>query len=230
MAQEKVLAIIPARGGSERIHRKNLVPLLGKPLIVHTIECARAAKSIDRVVVSTDDKDVAVEAAMNGAGIVMRPPEISGPHATSEEAILHALDVVGDPDLVVFLQATSPYRLPEDIDGAVSLFHSSNADSVFSATPEHFTGRWRMNADGSAYPINYDPHNRPRSQDYPVEYLGIGSIYVFRPSLIRETGCRTGGRIVPYIMPKLRSFQVDTWEDLDAIETIMKAAGMGVVV
>lgn len=227
------IAIIPARGGSERIPRKNLVPLLGKPLIVHTIECALAAKSVDMVVVSTDDEEIAQVSGDAGAHVVIRPPDISGPMTISEEAVLHILNEVtfwpplgNDP--IIMLQATSPYRLPSDIDGAVELFYSSGADSVFSATPEYFTGRWRMNEDGSAYPVNYDPHNRPRSQDYGVEYLGIGSIYVFRPSLIRETGCRTGGRIVPYIMPKLRSFQVDTWEDLEAIETIMRAAEVAV--
>ena len=221
------LAIILARGGSERLPRKNLALLCGKPLVAHSIEAACQARTVTRVVVSTDDPDIAAVAESYGAGVIPRPAHLSTSTATSESALLHALDYLEDmegysPDLVVFLQPTSPYRLPEDIDGAVATFYATGADSVFSSVPELFTGRWRKNPDGTAYPINYDPHKRPRSQDYPIEYLGIGSIYVFRPSLLRETGCRTGGKIVMYEMPKLRQFQVDTQEDLDLLEVIMQ--------
>ena len=221
----EALAVIPARGGSERIPRKNLAMLCGKPLIAHTIECVLASRA-NRVVVSTNDFEINNVSLEYGAEVVMRPEDLSGPTAQSEPAVQHVLDYLWategyEPDLVIFLQATSPYRLPGDIDGAVDLFERSGADSVFSGCAELFTGRWRKNPDGTAYPINYDPLDRPRSQDYPVEYLGIGSIYVFRPSLLRETGCRTGGKIMIYEMPKIRSFQVDTPEDLELMEYLM---------
>ena len=119
-----VLAIIPARGGSKGIPRKNVRPLLGRPLLAHSIEHARQAPSVTRVVVSTDDAEIAAVARRFGAEVVDRPAEISGDAASSESALLHVLDHLRDaegyePDLVVFLQATSPLRRPGDVQGAI---------------------------------------------------------------------------------------------------------------
>src|SRR3954467_12096692 len=110
-----VLAIIPARGGSKGIPRKNVRPFLGKPLLAHTIEHARLAPSVTRVVVSTDDAEIAAIAGRHGAEVVTRPADISGDVAGSEAALRHVLDHLEaaeryEPDLVVFLQATSPLR------------------------------------------------------------------------------------------------------------------------
>ena len=220
------VAIIPARGGSKGIPRKNLRLLAGKPLIAHTIEHVRQARSVDRVVVSTDDPEIAAVSEQYGAEVVWRPAEISGDTASSESALLHALEYIQqtegyEPELVVFLQATSPCRLPEDIDGAVQTLLECNADSVFSACAEHFTGRWRIGPDGTAFPVNFKPGRRPLRQDYPIEYLENGSIYVFRPWVLRQTGNRMGGKIVIYDMPALRSLQVDKLADLELMEQLL---------
>jgi len=200
--------------------------LAGKPLIAHSIEQAQQARTVDRVTVSTDDPEIGAVAEQYGAEVIWRPKEISGDQASSELALLHALDELQrteayEPDLVVFLQATSPCRLPEDIDGAVQTLVGGNADSVFSACAEHFTGRWQIRGDRTALPVNFELGRRPMRQDYPVEYLENGSIYVFRPWVIRQTGNRLGGRILLYKMPVLRSYQVDTLEDLATLEILL---------
>jgi len=222
----KVLAVIPARGGSKGIPRKNVRLLAGKPLIAYTIEQAQQARSVDRVVVSTDDPEIGAVSEQYGAEVVWRPAEISGDKAQSELALLHVLDYLQqaenyEPELVVFLQVTSPCRLPEDIDGAVQTLLERSADSVFSACAEHFTGRWRIGEDGTALPTNFELGRRPMRQDYPVQYLENGSIYVFRSWVIRETGNRLGGKILPYTMPILRSYQVDSPDDLATLEILL---------
>ncbi|HEY9766444.1 MAG TPA: acylneuraminate cytidylyltransferase family protein, partial [Chroococcales cyanobacterium] len=119
-----VLAVIPARGGSKGIPRKNVRLLAGKPLIAHAIEAARGSRSIDRVVVSTDDTEIGRVAERFGAEVVWRPTEISGDTASSEAALLFTLDFLESkegyrPDILVFLQCTAPLTLAEDIDDTV---------------------------------------------------------------------------------------------------------------
>lgn len=220
----KVLTIIPARGRSKGIPRKNIQPLAGKPLLAHSIEQARSARLVNRVVVSTDDAEIATISRQYGAEVIQRPSAISGDAASSESALQHAIEYLQQtesytPDLIVFLQATSPIRLPADIDGAVEKLVEAGADSVFSACPEHFTGRWRIE-DSGARPVNFDPERRPRRQEYPVEYSENGSIYVFRPRVLLEGGSRMGGRIGIYPMPAWRSFQIDTPEDFTLMEEL----------
>ncbi len=221
-----VLGIIPARGGSKGLPRKNLKLLAGKPLIAWSIEAALESDSVNRLVVSTDDDEIAYVAEQFGAEVIRRPSELAGDKASSEPALLHTLDLLMEgeeyePELVVFLQATSPCRSANDIESALSLLVQGGYDSVFSACAEHFTGRWRLDVDGCAHPLNFDPANRPRRQDYPFEYLENGSIYVFKPRILRETGSRMGGRVGIYTMPVERSFQIDSAEDLDFLDKLM---------
>ena len=156
----------------------------------------------------------------------MRPAELASDQAPSEAALLHAIDQIEREDgraidLVVFLQATSPVRSASDIDGAIEQLVKSNADSCFSACAEHFTGRWRLSPEGAARPVNFSPEKRPRRQEYPVEYLENGNIYVFKPCLLRETGSRMGGKIVIYPMGALDSIQIDCLEDLLLAEDVL---------
>jgi CMP-N,N'-diacetyllegionaminic acid synthase len=223
-ATAPVWAVIPARGGSKGIPRKNIRPLAGRPLLVHSIEAALEAPAVDRVVVSTDDREIASVAEHHGAEVVWRPAEISGDAASSESALLHALDSAQDreghdPDLVVFLQATSPLRRPGDVQRAIDLLRSENADSLFSAfRPSGFL--WRV-ANGDLSPVNYDPANRPRRQELTEEIvIENGSIYVFKPWVLRQTGSRLGGRIVAYMMGALHSFELDEPDDWDLLERL----------
>jgi N-acylneuraminate cytidylyltransferase len=225
----EILAIIPARGGSKGIPRKNLRDLGGRPLLTYTVEAALRAESIDRVVVSTDDADIARVAGELGVDVVIRPPEISGDTASSETALLHALDELRDgegyePDLVVFLQATSPLRRASDIDDAVRRLEAEGLDSLFSACRVHgFV--WRRQ-DDRLHSVSYDFSNRQRRQDLGEDLLENGSIYVFKPSVLRETGNRLGGTIGVSEMDPLCSFQVDEPGDLELMERL-QAVGAG---
>lgn len=222
---ERVVAIIPARGGSKGIPRKNLIEFAGKPLLVHTIEHARMASEISEVIVSTDDSRIAEVATLNGATVVGRPAEISGDEAPSESALTHVLDFLKardgvDPDLVVFLQATSPIRPPGSISRAIAELVKEGVDSSFSAYSTHgFV--WRLD-EGDPVSVTYDYRHRPRRQDAPDHVIENGSIYIFRPWVLRETGNRLGGRIGVFLMDSLFSHQIDDVEDVEVAERLLR--------
>jgi YrbI family 3-deoxy-D-manno-octulosonate 8-phosphate phosphatase len=218
-----ILAIIPARGGSKGIPRKNVRPIVGKPLLGWTIEAARGSNRVNRVAVSTDDPEIAAVARHFGAEVIDRPPEISDDTASSESALLHALDHLRDvegyePDLVVFLQATSPFRRPDDIQAAIEKLEHEEADSLFSACPAHgFV--WRLH-QGRLQPLSYDYRCRPRRQDIGEDFVENGSIYVFRPRILREFNNRLGGKVSVYCMDPLDSFQIDEAGDFERMERL----------
>ena len=221
----KVIAIIPARGGSKGIPRKNVRQLAGEPLISHTLRQALRTPGLDRIIVSTDDQEIGAVSEQLGAEVVWRPQEISGDTATSESALVHVLDHLRHtegyaPDLVVFLQATSPLRREGDIQEAIETLKREQADSLFSAGPVHgFV--WREAAD-TLTPMNYDPSKRQRRQDLAETiWEENGSIYIFKPWVLKEHNSRLGGKIAVYGMDKLDSLQVDEPDDLELIETII---------
>lgn len=214
----KILVIIPARGGSKGIPRKNLVMLQDRPLLSYSIDHALRTACIDRVVVSTDDQEIGTVAQAYGAEVVWRPDTLSTDQASSESALLHTLDYLKDkeqyePDLVVFLQATSPLRDPNDVQNAIDLLLEENADSLFSScVVEGFV--WRTTED-MLTPVDYNPGKRPRRQDLKEMIVEEnGSIYIFRPWVLREKGSRLGGQICHYDMPRAHSFQIDDPQDL----------------
>jgi YrbI family 3-deoxy-D-manno-octulosonate 8-phosphate phosphatase len=222
------VAIIPARGGSKGIPRKNISVVAGKPLVAYTIEHAKATPAIDRVVVSTDTPDIAAVATRYGAEVVWRPAEISGDGASSESAMLHALDelAVRDgyrPDLVVLLQATSPVRHAQDVQRAIDMLTTQGADSLFSACVLHGF-LWRENGEGVSS-ISYDYRARRPRQELAQDLVENGSIYVTRHDLLRATGNRLGGRIAVYRMDPLDSFQVDQPPDLAIVERVLRWRG-----
>lgn len=226
MSNPKIVAIIPARGGSKGIPRKNIRMLAGKPLLAWSIQAARGTPSIGRVVVSTDDAEIGAIAQQYGAEVIWRPAEISGDTATSESALVHALDYLRDteqymPDLIVFLQATSPLREPDDIQNAIKTLQREDADSLFSACPVHgFI--WRRDQNG-LQSLTYDYRHRQRRQEAPEDLMENGSIYVFKPWVLRELNNRLGGKITVYRMSVRHSFQVDDPDDLALIEQLMSA-------
>ncbi|MFK7988484.1 MAG: NTP transferase domain-containing protein [Sandaracinaceae bacterium] len=221
----EVLAIVPARGGSTGIVRKNVRPLGGRPLIAWTLAQARRTPAITRLVVSTDDTEIADVSRAWGAEVVERPEHLAGATASSESALIHTLTVLEEeegyvPDAVVFLQCTSPFRQPDDIQRAVETFIATGADSLFSACPTHgFV--WRVDPLRGPTALNYEPTARPRRQDAPTDVVENGSIYVFSPSLLRDTGSRLGGRIAVHTMRMDDSFQVDEPDDLPRLEALL---------
>ena len=222
----KILAIIPARGGSKGIRRKNVRLLAGKPLIAHTIEHARQASSISRVVVSTDDSEIAAVSEQYGAQVVWRPAEISGDTASSESALLHALEYLQEaegyePDIVVFLQCTSPLTLPEDIDGTVQVLLDAGADSALAVTPFHYF-LWRRDEHGDAVGINHDKRVRPLRQQREPQFLETGAVYVMRTEGFRKAKHRFFGKTAMYVMPPERCLEIDEPVDFIIAETLLR--------
>lgn len=216
-----VVAIIPARGGSRRVPSKNLFPLSGIPLVAHSILHARESQLVDEIIVSTDDAEIAAVSERYGATVVRRPPDISGDDASSESALLHALDSRGkpDPDLVVFLQATSPLRRSNDIDTAIQTLLDQKADSLFSAA-EDYGLLWSQDDKGALKSVNYSFGNRKREQEMRRQFRENGSMYVFRPKILREENNRLGGRIAVYEMDLLSSFQLDAPQHYEILQIL----------
>lgn len=222
------VAIIPARGGSKGLPGKNILPLAGKPLIVWSVEQALSARSVDRVIVSTDDEEIASISKLAGAEVIYRPMAISGDEASSESALRHVLDTLSEqceaPDNVIFLQCTSPIRSPGCIDQAFKEYASKAADSLLSVTPSH-RFLWELSADGYGEPKNYDPLHRPRRQEMDNTYQENGSIYIFSRAMFERTGSRLGGKIALFVMEEETSYEIDSSTDFAIVEMLMKQAG-----
>ena len=217
------VAIIPARGGSKGVPRKNVRLLANQPLIAYSIQDALEAEGVNQVYVSTDDKNI-IEISQNyGAQIIHRPVELANDTASSESALIHALTAIetagGNPELVVFLQCTSPLRTGSDIDRAIQQLWDENADSLLSVSPTH-RFLWR-HFNGVAQSINYDYQNRPRRQDMNPQYVENGSIYIFKPWVLKDLGNRLGGKISLYVMSEEQSWEIDTLADFEYVEFLL---------
>jgi N-acylneuraminate cytidylyltransferase len=204
--------------------RKNVLPVAGRPLIAHTIAQARASRHITRIIVSTDDEEIALVSRNAGADVIPRPQEISGDLTTSEIAIAHALDYLRVsegyvPELVVFLQCTSPVRKPNDIDRAIETLHSEQADSILSVSPSH-KFLW-AEVDGVVTSLNYDFRNRPRRQDMLPQYIENGSIYAFKTEMFHNTRNRLGGKIALHIMDEDAGWDIDSPFEMKIAEMLL---------
>lgn len=225
-AVPKTLAVIPARGGSKGVPRKNVRPLAGEPLIAHTIEQALAARLVNRVIVSTDDTEIAVVSEKYGAQVVRRPQEISGDAEASESALLHTLEHLKqtegyEPDLLVFLQCTSPLTRAEDIDGTIKKMLAENADTALSVTPfYHFL--WRRDDETGATGINHDKKVRPMRQKREGQFLETGAVYVMRASGFLKAKHRFFGKTALYVMPSERCLEIDEPVDFLVAETLLR--------
>jgi YrbI family 3-deoxy-D-manno-octulosonate 8-phosphate phosphatase len=232
-AVRPTIAVIPARGGSKGIPGKNLRTVGGVPLVVRAVRAAKAARTIDLVVVSTDDEEIASAATGAGAVVVRRPDDLSGDTASSESAVLHALDAIdagvidagavnGDRPvgIVLLVQATSPLIDPTDLDDAVRRVRDGDADVVFSATPTHaFLWRDGGSADG-VVGVNHDRSSRPRRQDRPAEYRETGAFYVMDADGFRAAGHRFFGTVAVQTVPERHAIEIDVPADLELARAI----------
>lgn len=211
----ELLVLIPARGGSKGVPRKNLRDVAGKPLIVWTIEQALAMTTAGvRVVVSTDDAEIAEVARSAGADVpFLRPGHLAEDTTATEPVVLHALSELGDPSAVMLLQATSPIRLPGTLDRAVAEFEGY--DSLVGVVPQA-PFLWQRHHDGSITAA-YDVDQRLRRQDmtdFDIRYRETGSLYVTRPEIYRSQHNRLGGRIGLFVMHDDEGIDIDTELDL----------------
>ncbi|WP_073391121.1 acylneuraminate cytidylyltransferase [Jatrophihabitans endophyticus] len=206
----RVVAVIPARGGSKGVPGKNVTEVGGRPLVARAVAAARAAGHVDRVLVSTDDPLIASAARDAGAEIVDRPVALADDTATSESALRHALDTAApEAEVVLLVQCTSPFLSADDVDGVAAAV-LGGADSAFTAAVSHGF-LWRPDGTG----VNHDPATRPRRQDRPVELLETGAAYAMRVDGFRRTGHRFFGRVVPVAVDPARTLEIDEPADLD---------------
>ncbi|MGC0375294.1 cytidylyltransferase domain-containing protein [Streptomyces sp. SAI-229] len=232
----RVLAVIPARGGSKGVPAKNLAPVGGVPLVTRAVRECRASRYVTDVVVSTDDQTIAAAARQAGAEVVLRPAAIAGDTATSEAAVLHAMDthetLHGAPvDVVLLVQCTSPFLLREDIDGVAAAVTDQGADTAVTVAPFHgFI--WRDGADGAApageatasadagpsaaggHGVNHDKSFRPRRQDRPQDLLETGAAYAMDAAGFRAHRHRFFGRTELVRTDPARVLEIDDPHDL----------------
>lgn len=189
-----------------------------------SIEAALAANVVEQVLVSTDSPAIAQVARRSGATVVDRPDDISGDFASSEDALLHALGTLSDPpELIVFLQCTSPLTTAADIDGTVDTLIESEADSAFAAVPFHYF-LWENNDAGHAIGVGHDPGTRQLRQQRKPQFLESGAVYVMRTAGFQEHRHRFFGKTVFHEMPLERCWEIDDPIDLAVAEVLMDSA------
>ena len=220
------IIIIPARKNSKRIKYKNMMKLAGKPLIEHTILHALKSKLINEIFVSTDCKKIAEFSNNIGVNVVQRPKLISGDKSSTEETLLHVLEYrqkkgFDEPEFVVLLQCTSPIRDEFDIDNAIKKFKKNSYDSLLSVC-ENKNFLWKKDKNNFK-PVNYDFNNRKMEQDFKNQYCENGSVYITKTSILKKNHCRLGGKIGFYEMSYLSSFQVDTYDDVKIIQSLIQS-------
>jgi CMP-N,N'-diacetyllegionaminic acid synthase len=219
----KVLALIPARGGSRGVPGKNLRPLGGRPLLGWSILAAKAARQVDRVVVSSEAPGILDTAAEYGVEAIARPAELATDTALTDPVIVHAVEAlfVGGylPDLVVLLQPTVPFRAPGLVDACIDRLIASGADSLLTGYPLHFV--WRQSLQGEWRTLT---PNRCRRQDqHAAERLfhEDGSVYVTRTAALMAHRARVCGRVE--LFETARSIDIDTEADFRAAEAQLMA-------
>ena len=213
----RTLCVVPVRGGSKGVPRKNLREVAGRPLLAWTVEQALAARPQMEVVVSTEDAEIAAVARGLGVGVVDRPAELARDTTPTEPVVRHALAQAraqgAAPDAVMLLQATSPLRLPGTIDRALAQFVESGVDSLVGVV-EQPPFIW---TDGQPPVATYDVAARPRRQDlapWQRRYRETGSLYLTRPWVYDELDNRLGGRIGLFVMDEVEGVDADTEIDL----------------
>jgi CMP-N-acetylneuraminic acid synthetase len=222
-----MIALVPARGGSKGLPRKNILPLGGIPLIVHTLKCALDAADISRVVVSTDDEEIAaVAAGVEGVEVpFMRPAELAVDNASAIDVYLHASKTLGVNELCVLLP-TTPLRLSSDIDECVRLFRDRRAEVALAVT-EAKPAAWQQNMNAGSQLLSM-PGIRPtvdNRQEYGVAVVPNGAVYVLdMPSLARARSY-FGAASFGHLMPASRSVDIDNADDLMIAEALLAHRG-----
>jgi CMP-N-acetylneuraminic acid synthetase len=227
----EIVAVIPARGGSKRVPEKNVARVGGKPLIQWTIAAALQARLITRVVVSTDNPQIAAIAQAAGAEVpFLRPAELARDDTPGIAPILHAIDWFAQaeayyPDAVMCLQPTSPLRTAADIDGAITLARQQNADAVVSGVAAAQHPYWMKQCDsaGRIRPFLEQDAIPVRRQDLPAVYALNGAIYLARRELLVEQKTWYTDQTYLYVMPEERSLDLDTPWDLHLADLVLTA-------
>jgi N-acylneuraminate cytidylyltransferase len=230
----QVLAVVPARGGSKGVPRKNLQLLGGKPLVVHAIETGRAARGVSRVLCSTDDPEIVEVARAAGADVpFLRPADLARDTSEDWPVFMHVLDWLAreegwTPDLVVNLRPTSPLRRPSHVEAAIRLLHETGADSVKAVclARQHPHKMWLRQTDGVIEPFLKTPFRLARGPDVPRAqlddvYWQNGVVDVTRRQVILEQGVMIGKRVAGLVTEPADSIDIDTLLDLQLAELLL---------
>lgn len=225
MLNEKTfLAIIPARGGSKRLPRKNILDLNGKPLIAWSIEAGITSKYIDKVIVTSDDDEILDIAKQYGSDTLKRPAKLASDTATSFDALKHTIDTLERYDNVLLLQPTSPLRTFLHIDQAIELLESKKADAVISVCEMEHSPIWSntLPDDGSMNGFLKDEAKNIRSQDLETYYRINGAIYICKTErLLEEKSFFIKDNILAYLMDRKNSIDIDEEIDFKIAEVFM---------
>jgi len=230
--KNKILCIIPARGGSKGIKDKNIVDVGGKPLIAHSIELAIQLKEksfIDKVIVSTDSEKIANAAKSYGAEIpFLRPAEISNDKAKSISFILHALNFLEEKseyfDAVLLLQPTSPLRTLEQLEESITIFNNNNSESLISCYKEEYINdlvMYRLKTSVELEPLNEKHNKGVRRQEHGSVFVRNGSIYLTKIDYLKETYQIISDSPLLFEMKKNDSINIDTLEDLELLRKVL---------
>ncbi|MBE6027367.1 MAG: acylneuraminate cytidylyltransferase family protein [Clostridiales bacterium] len=234
--KKKYLGVIPARGGSKGIPKKNIKELNGKPLIAYTIEAAQGAVeagAMDRFIVSTDSEEIAEISRRYGAEVpFMRPDYLGGDKIKSVDVILHALSFMEDLgesyDAVLTLQPTSPMRTADDLIEGISMFDESDADSLIAVYEDiraNGFNYYRMGENNVGLAEHKEHNTGIRRQEMKPMYVRNGALYISTIGLLRERKLIIGDEPLLYVMPKERSTDVDSATDFEYIEFLMRKQG-----
>jgi len=219
-----IITIIPARGGSKGLPRKNIIPFHGKPLVVHSIDYAKECDLVDTIYISTDDNEISSISSNYGASIINRPSELSSDTSSTESVIEHLLSTLRiKPDIIVLLQPTSPFRPRNSLKKALDKFIKFDFDSMLSISPTH-RFFWSIDENDN---INskYDYLNRPRRQDLKrvnTNFIENGSLYIFTYKHFLKNQNRLGGKIGYFEFDEKYSYEIDTEIDLKFLEELVK--------
>jgi N-acylneuraminate cytidylyltransferase/CMP-N,N'-diacetyllegionaminic acid synthase len=223
-----ILAIIPARGDSKDLPRKNIRLLCGKPLVAYSIEAALSSEYIDRVVISTEDREIAHIAEQYGGEVIERPTELARDDTPSLLVYQHVIEYLEEKekfatDLIIALQPTSPLRIVADIDGAIQKFLEAGCDSVLSVCQAEHPPYWMYTLDGDRMKVLIQGGEKiSHRQDAPSVYRINGAVYVTRKQVIMIENRVWGDDTRAYIMPWERSVDIDTEIDLKLAELLMQ--------
>ncbi len=225
--QLRVLALIPARGGSKGIKDKNIIPLAGKPLIQYSIDAARGSAYVDSVVVTTDAEHISSVAKEHGARVpFLRPAELAQDKSKTVDAVVHAITALQDAgeyyDVIVLLQPTQPARTSQDIDAALELFVANNQMSVVSIceVEKHPLLMRTIQEDARVVPLS-GQRSDVRRQDMDTYFAVNGAIYINK---VQEVTIETSfnDNVIGYVMPRERSVDIDEPLDLEIAEVFLK--------
>jgi len=225
-----IVSIIPARGRSKEISRKNIRKLKGKPLIFYTIREAKKSKFLSRIVVSTDDEKIAKISKGYGVYVIKRPKKLSKDTTPSEAVFKHAIKYLEKnegfhADIVVILQPTSPLRKANDIDNSIKKFLNSNCSCVVTVCQTPHTPYWmyRISRNDKLEKLIKSKKVIKRRQDAPIVYQLNGAVYVFDAKKIMKDESIISGDVRPYIMPYERSIDIDNMFNLKLADFLLKS-------